>query len=66
MIEGLRQNVVKREFIAEFYNGNGNLDRRIYLAESLAAAEVLAKADAKRENLAIHDVRENTKTRKDD
>ena len=57
-INNLRQNVVKRRFVAEFYNGNGNLDRRYYLAESLAAAEILAKADAKRENLALHDVRE--------
>ena len=59
-LNNLRQNVVKRRFIAEFYNGNGNLDRRYYLAESLAAAEILATADAKRENLALHDVREET------
>lgn len=59
-LSGLRQNVVKRRFVAEFYNGNGCLDQRFYMAESLAAAEILAKADAKRENLALHDVREAT------
>ena len=59
-LNNLRQNVVKRRFVAEFYNGNGCLDQRFYMAESLAAAEILAKADAKRENLALHDVREET------
>lgn len=59
-INNLRQNVVKRKFVAEFYNGNGNLDRRFYMAESLAAAELMAKSDAQRENLALHDVREST------
>ena len=59
-MKNLRQNVVKRRFVAEFYNGNGNLDQRFYLAESLAAAELMAKSDAARENLALHDVREAT------
>ena len=59
-INNLRQNVVKRMYVAEFYNGNGCLDQRFYMAESLAAAEILAKSDAKRENLALHDVREET------
>lgn len=59
-LSGLRQNVVKRRFVAEFYNGNGCLDQRFYMAESLAAAEILAKVDAARENLALHDVREAT------
>ena len=59
-LNNLRQNVVKRMYVAEFYNGNGCLDQRFYMAESLAAAEILAKADAARENLAIHDVREET------
>ena len=59
-LSGLRQNVVKRRFVAEFYNGNGCLDQRFYMAESLAAAELMAKSDAARENLALHDVREAT------
>lgn len=59
-INNLRQNVVKRQYVAEFYNGNGNLDQRFYVAESLAAAELMAKSDAARENLALHDVREAT------
>ena len=59
-INNLRQNVVKKRYVAEFYNGNGCLDQRFYMAESLAAAELMAKSDAARENLALHDVREAT------
>ena len=57
MIHGLRQNVVKSVFIAEFYDGNGNLIQMKYEAESLQAAEACAKEHAAKSNMALHDVR---------
>ena len=58
MINGLKQNVVKSVFIAEFYDSNGNLVRLEYVAESLQAAEAKAKEHAASSNMALHDVRE--------
>lgn len=57
MIHGLRQNVVKSVFIAEFYDFNGNLVRMEYEAESLQEAEAKAKEHAAKSNMALHDVR---------
>lgn len=57
MIQGLRQNVVKSVFIAEFYDCNGNLVRMEYEAESLQEAEAKAKEHAAKSNMALHDVR---------
>lgn len=57
MIKGLKQNVVKATFIAEFYDGNGNLVQIKYEAESLQAAEAKAKEHAAKSNMALHDVR---------
>lgn len=57
-VDGLRQNVVTTWYQAEFYNRNGCLEKRRYLAESLAAAEQQAVADAAHNNLALHCVEE--------
>ena len=57
MINGLKQNVVKATFIAEFYDCNGNLVRMEYEAESLQVAEAKAKEHAAKSNMALHDVR---------
>lgn len=57
-VDGLHQNVVTTWYQAEFYNRNGCLEKRRYLAESLAAAEQQAAADAAHNNLALHCVEE--------
>ena len=54
----LKQNVVRKQYRAQYYNANGCLIEQVWIAESLDAATMQAAAEARRKNLALHDVQE--------